>query len=167
MEDRTNAPDNSEQAKTSLAAREAEKAFILGDGDLTALLKDRTLFNGKNRLDLLISRLGPKELKEFANNLLDSRIREASTTLKDGEEVIGIVRPEEVLAWYNELKAIPGTDRLFQLDAETSARYAKTIADLENVASVKKMIKVGIVTAILVLLVLAFVAFVFVMKRHG
>ncbi len=41
------------------------------------------------------------------------------------------------------------------------------MADLEDIASVKRMVKRGIVAAILVLLVLAFVALLLILKRHG
>ena len=150
-------------------AFEAEKAFIMGDEDLdlTALLKDTSIVNGKTRLDALVDTVGPEAVKEFANMLLDSKIREASTTLKDGKPVIGVVRPEEVLAWYKEIKDIPGTSKFFQVDTETSARYAKTMADLENIASVRKMTKRGIAAAFLILLALVFLAVVFLVIRYG
>jgi hypothetical protein len=153
--------------RQDIKALEADSAYILGNGDLTELLKDRTRVNGKSRLEILIARVGPDAVKKFANMLLDSKIREASTTLKNGKPVIGVVRPEEVLAWYKELRAVPGTNKFFQVDAETSARYAKMMADLEDIASVKRMVKRGIVAAILVLLVLALVALLFILKRHG
>ncbi len=156
-----------EQINAEIEALEAKKAFILGDGDLTALLRDTTLANGGTRLDLLISTVGPTAVKGLANMLLDSRIREASTTLKNGRPVIGIVRPEEVLAWYKDLRAVPGTNKFFQVDAETSARYAKIMADLENIASTKRMVKRGIVAVVLILLVLALVALLLALKQHG
>ncbi len=98
--------------------------------------------------------------------LLDSKIREASTTLKNGSAVIGTIRPEEVLDWYKGLKDVPGTEKFFQVDAGTAARYSKIMGDLENVASVKKMVKRGIVAMISALLLLALVGLLFVFE-HG
>jgi len=164
---KTELADEWERLTSDLKAKTKMFEFIGGGGDLTALLKDTTLMNGSTRLDALISMLGPTKVGELARMLLGSKIREAATTLKDGKPVIGGVRAKEVLAWYKELRAIPGTNKFFEVDAETSAYYAKVMADSESVAFVTRITKGGIVAAILALLVLAFVALLLILKRHG
>lgn len=122
---------------------------IIGDGDITKLIKDTAIdADGKTRLDKLTEAVGPDGLNKLFNMALDNKIVEATTTkAADGSFVRGPIRPEELLDWWNGFKDSPEAQKAFSLDPETAARYAKVMKDVENVDSVKKLIGNGVLTA--------------------
>jgi len=84
----------------------------------------------------------------MANMLLDNWVYEATTRMKGGQIVVGMIRPEEVLDRFKEFRTHPEVvDKFFHVDAETAVRCNSLMSDLENIVLVKKMVKYVILVA--------------------
>jgi hypothetical protein len=114
---------------------------LLGNGNVDSLLKD------PQRLQAVASAVGPDGMKALGQSVLESKIAEASTTLdpKTGQIVKSKFNPDQVLSWWSKLKDSPeARDALFTVDAPAAQRYNRMMSDLSQAASVKKLVKYGV-----------------------
>lgn len=113
---------------------------IVGNGDLTELLKDPA------RRTALQEAVGPAGMRDLAQMTVQNQIAKASSALKDGQFVKTHFNADKFLDWYHKFADSPeATDALFRPDAETAARYSKLMSDMQNVSSVQKLVKNGVI----------------------
>lgn len=117
-------------------------SHIIGDGDVSKIVTD------PDRRSALQDTVGPAGMKKLGNIWLENQVAKASTTMgKDGQFVKSNFDADKVLNEVNKFKDSPeAIDALFKPDAESAARYTKMIGDMQNVSSVKKLLKYGVIT---------------------
>lgn len=129
-----------QNAKAKLQDIDREIAEMIGDGDLVTLLKD------SERFPNFVRAIGSARVKSLANMLLDNWVHQASTRMKGGHIVVGLVRPEEVLDRFKEFRNYPEVvDEFFHVDTETADRCTSLMSSMEDIVKAKKLVKYGIV----------------------
>lgn len=117
-------------------------SHIIGDGDVAKIVMD------PERRAALQSTVGPDGMKKLGNIWLENQVAKASTTLgKDGQFTKSNFDADKLLSAVNKFKDSPeAVDALFKPDAASAARYDKMMSDMQNVSSVKKLVKYGVIT---------------------
>ena len=125
--------------ESAAAIKEAtdSMADVLGNGDMSSLLKD------PERVQNLATMVGPKAMTELGQSVLQNQLKEAST---DATGKLGNVDAGKFLDFAKSLKDSPEVvDAMFRPTPEASKAYDKLISDMQNVQSVKTMVKLGII----------------------
>ena len=137
-----NASGAAEEAEGNIKNATDTMKNLLGNGDVSTLLKD------PERINELSKVVGPQAMGELGNTVLQNQLREAAT---DVNGKVGNVDTGKVLKFIESLKDSPEVvNGLFKPTPETAKAYNKLIGDLQGVQSVKNAIKAGIIAPALV-----------------
>jgi hypothetical protein len=121
------------------ALKDIDKSIsqILGNGDITSLLKD------PERVKNLAQVVGPENMADLGKMIMANQLREAATTATG--EIGDKVDTTKLLDFAKSLKDSPEVkDAFFRPTPEAVANYNKLMAGLQNVDSVKNAVKYGI-----------------------
>lgn len=134
---KTNASGVVSESADSIKKATDSMADILGNGDVTSLLKD------PERVQDLSSLVGPKAMSELGQSVLQSQLRAAST---DSTGKVGNIDAGKFLDFVKSFKDSPEVvDAMFKPTPETAQAYDKLIRDMQSIQSVKTMVKLGII----------------------
>jgi hypothetical protein len=125
------------QAEEATKAANDSLQKILGNGDVSSLIKDPT------RVQALSQLVGPDGMAELGKTVLQNQLREAATK---GAGEVGQVNTGKFLKFVESLKDSPEVvNSLFKPTEESAQAYAKLLNDVKDVHGVKNLIKAGVI----------------------
>lgn len=126
------------EAETTIKDTTKTISDLLGNGNVTSLLKDPA------RVQQISQLVGPDAMGELGTSVLQNQLREAAT---NGAGKTGSVDTGKMLNFISSLKDSPEVvESLFRPTPERAAAYDKLIKDVQNVQGVKNLVKFGIIT---------------------
>lgn len=126
-------------AKEDLAQTNKAVAELIGNGDISSLLKD------PKRVQDLNSVVGPNGMADLGKAVLANQLREAATVTTKGGTKISSVDPDKLFKFIDSMKDNPEVrNTLFKATPQSTAAYNKLLQDLAKVQSVKHAVAMGV-----------------------